>query len=143
MVRSDILIHATLTSDLNSSLCLGKSPGVAMFSAFARYKREAYRGSVFAPRILAEHGLPVVMKSDSPAAIHSRYLLFEAQQAHYYGLPENIALSSVMSTPAEIMGMGHRVGYVKEGDLSLHDTFQGTLTPRVLCRVGCGHCDLG
>lgn len=26
------------------------------------YKREAYRGSEFAPRILAEHGVPVVMK---------------------------------------------------------------------------------
>lgn len=28
----------------------------------ASYKREAYRGSEFAPRILAEHGVPVVMK---------------------------------------------------------------------------------
>jgi hypothetical protein len=27
-----------------------------------RYKREAYRGSEFAPRILAEHGIKVVMK---------------------------------------------------------------------------------
>ena len=26
------------------------------------YKREAYRGSEFAPRILAEQGVPVVMK---------------------------------------------------------------------------------
>ena len=90
-------------------------PGVAMFASFARYKREAYRGSSFAPRILAEQGLPVVMKSDSPAAIHSRYLLHEAQQAYYYGLPENLALAAVTSTPADIMGMGHRVGYIKEG----------------------------
>lgn len=29
---------------------------------FCRYKREAYRGSEFAPRILAENGLRVVMK---------------------------------------------------------------------------------
>ena len=27
-----------------------------------RYKREAYRSSEFAPRILAEHGLKVLMK---------------------------------------------------------------------------------
>ena len=27
-----------------------------------RKKREAYRGSEFAPRILADHGIPVVMK---------------------------------------------------------------------------------
>ena len=27
-----------------------------------RYKREAYRGSRFAPRVLADNGIPVVMK---------------------------------------------------------------------------------
>ena len=31
-------------------------------SLFLRKKREAYRGSEFAPRVLAEHGIPVVMK---------------------------------------------------------------------------------
>ena len=94
-----------------------------MFAAGARYKREAYRGSGFAPRILAQHGLPVVMKSDSPAALHSRDLLFEAQQAYYYGLPENLALGSVTTTPAGAMGVGHRVGYVKEGELHLFILF--------------------
>lgn len=33
-----------------------------MFATNARYKREAYRGSEFAARILAENGLQVVMK---------------------------------------------------------------------------------
>lgn len=33
-----------------------------MFATNARYKREAYRGSEFAPRILAENGIDVVMK---------------------------------------------------------------------------------
>jgi hypothetical protein len=33
-----------------------------MFATNARYKREAYRGSEFAPRILAANGLQVVMK---------------------------------------------------------------------------------
>jgi hypothetical protein len=47
---------------------------------------------------------------------NSRYLLYEAQQAHYYGLSENLALASVISNAAETMGMGHRIGYVKEGD---------------------------
>jgi hypothetical protein len=42
-----------------------------LFATNARYKREAYRGSEFAPRILAENGFSVVMKvSDSiPASI--------------------------------------------------------------------------
>ncbi|EPS99813.1 hypothetical protein FOMPIDRAFT_1060582 [Fomitopsis schrenkii] len=90
------------------------TPAVAMFATNARYKREAYRGSEFAPRILAEHGVPVVMKSDHPVT-DSRYLLYQAQLAYLYGLPENLAIASVTSTPAEIMGMGHRIGYVKEG----------------------------
>lgn len=89
-------------------------PAVAMFATNARYKREAYRGSEFAPRVLASHGLKVVMKSDHPV-LDSRYLLYEAQQAFWYGLPENLAIAAVTSTPASIMGMDHRVGYLKEG----------------------------
>ncbi len=34
-----------------------------MFATNARYKREAYRGSEFAARILADNGLRVVMKA--------------------------------------------------------------------------------
>ena len=49
------------------------------------------------------------------SAIVSRYLLHEAQQAHYYGLPAHVALSSVISTPAEVMGLDHRVGFIREG----------------------------
>ena len=124
-----------------------------MFATNARYKREAYRGSEFAPRILAQQGIQVVMKvsirflsrhsqthgsaeqSDHPV-LDSRYLLYEAQQAYLYGLPENLAIAAVTryaqqdqhdaengetdvtatySTPATIMGMDHRIGYIKEG----------------------------
>ncbi|KIJ61349.1 hypothetical protein HYDPIDRAFT_116118 [Hydnomerulius pinastri MD-312] len=92
----------------------GPKPAIALFASQARYKREAYRGSEFAPRILTEHGFDVVMKSDHPV-LNSRYLLFEAQQAHYYGLPENVAIASVTSTPARVLGLGHRVGYIKPG----------------------------
>lgn len=48
---------------------------------------------------------------------NSRFLLYEAQQAYVYGLPENLAIASVTSTPAEVMGMGHRIGYIKEGKI--------------------------
>ncbi|KAK0494473.1 carbohydrate esterase family 9 protein [Armillaria luteobubalina] len=90
----------------------GHPPASAMFATLAHYKREGYRGSEFAARILSEHGLDVVMKSDHPAT-NSRYLLHEAQLAYYYGLPENIALASITSTPAKVMGQDHRVGYIK------------------------------
>lgn len=52
--------------------------------------------------------------SPDPAII-SRYLLFEAQQAHLYGLPPNVALRSVTSNPAEVMGYDHRIGYIRQG----------------------------
>lgn len=43
-------------------VCVGHAPASAMFATNARYKRESYRGSEFAARILADNGLPVVMK---------------------------------------------------------------------------------
>ncbi|KAK0189119.1 hypothetical protein F5146DRAFT_1058052 [Armillaria mellea] len=92
----------------------GKPPAIALFATNSRYKREAYRGSEFAPRILADNGLNVVMKSDHPV-LNSRYLLHEAQQAHYYGLGDNLALASVTSTPASVMGQDHRIGFINEG----------------------------
>ncbi|KAJ7021523.1 carbohydrate esterase family 9 protein [Mycena alexandri] len=102
----------------------GPTPAIAIFATNARYKREAYRHSEFAPRILAENGMTVLMKSDHPV-LNSRYLMYEAQQAYYYGLPENLAIASVTSNPAEVMGMGHRIGYIKEGwdaDLVIWDS---------------------
>ncbi|TFK91320.1 composite domain of metallo-dependent hydrolase [Polyporus arcularius HHB13444] len=102
----------------------GRPPAAALFATHARYKRESYRGSEFAPRILAENGIQVVMKSDHPV-LDSRFLIYEAQQAFYYGLPHNVALASVTSTPAEVLGQDHRIGYVKEGydaDIVLWDS---------------------
>ncbi|OAX43328.1 composite domain of metallo-dependent hydrolase [Rhizopogon vinicolor AM-OR11-026] len=92
----------------------GHTPAAAIFATNARYKREAYRGSEFAARILAENGIDVVMKSDHPV-LNSRFLLYEAQQAHMYGLQANLALAAVTSTPARIMGQDHRIGSVREG----------------------------
>ena len=55
------------------------------------------------------------MQSDHPGIV-SRWLLHEAQQAHYYGLPEAVALSSVISTPAQTLGLDHRIGFIKTGE---------------------------
>ncbi|KAG5639405.1 hypothetical protein H0H81_002937 [Sphagnurus paluster] len=92
----------------------GTTPAVALFATNGRYKREAYRGSEFAPRILSDNGLRVVMKSDHPV-LNSRHLVYEAQQAHYYGLAENLALAAVTSTPATVIGQDHRIGFIKTG----------------------------
>ncbi|KAF5380447.1 hypothetical protein D9615_004475 [Tricholomella constricta] len=112
----------------------GLTPAVALFATNARYKREAYRGSEFAPRILADNGLRVIMKSDHPV-LNSRHLVYEAQQAHYYGLPDNLALAAVTSTPATVIGQDHRIGFIKSGydaDVIVWDSHPLTLgaTPK-------------
>ncbi|KAH8825073.1 composite domain of metallo-dependent hydrolase [Flagelloscypha sp. PMI_526] len=117
----------------------GPTPGVALFATYARFKRESYRASEFAPRhatlccyipfhhvvrILASHGIDVSMKSDH-AVLDSRFLIYEAQQAHMYGLPANLALASVITTSARMAGLDHRLGYVREGwdaDLVIWDS---------------------
>lgn len=122
-------VQAFQPSDLFTE---GQVPSVAMFASFSRYKREAFRHSQFAPGILNAAGIPVIMKvgptkgkyhnrtlkllqSDHPGIV-SRWLLHEAQQAHYYGLPEAAALSSVISTPAQTLGLDHRIGFVRPGE---------------------------
>ncbi|KAG8897875.1 hypothetical protein FRC00_003701, partial [Tulasnella sp. 408] len=92
----------------------GGKPAVAMFATNARQADEAYRGSEFAPKLLNEDGFRIIMKSDHPV-LDSRYLVWEAQQAHRYGLPLNKALQAVTTTPADVAGFGHRLGYVQTG----------------------------
>ncbi|KAF7364300.1 Composite domain of metallo-dependent hydrolase [Mycena sanguinolenta] len=102
----------------------GNLPAIALFASNFRKKREAYRGSEFAPRILADNRLPVIMKSDHPV-LNSRYLMYEAQQAHYYSLNTGLAIASVTSTPANALGVGWRVGTIAEGydaDIVLWDS---------------------
>ncbi|KIY71223.1 carbohydrate esterase family 9 protein [Cylindrobasidium torrendii FP15055 ss-10] len=102
----------------------GGTPAVALFATNGRYKREAYRQSEFAPKIHASNGITVLMKSDHPV-LNSRFLLYEAQQAHYYGLADNLAIASVTSNSAVVMGMGHRIGFVRKGwdaDLVIWDS---------------------
>ncbi|KAH9948764.1 hypothetical protein B0H21DRAFT_731862 [Amylocystis lapponica] len=92
----------------------GGAPAVALFSTNYRYKRESYRGSEYAARVLADNGIQVVMKSDHPVT-NERYIMYEAQLAHYYGLPPHLALASVTSVPAAAAGMDHRIGILHEG----------------------------
>ncbi|CUA74661.1 DNA-directed RNA polymerase II subunit RPB1-B [Rhizoctonia solani] len=111
-------------------------PAVALFATDARYKNEAYRGSEFAPKILHDNGLRIIIKSDHPI-LNSRYLLYEATEAHYYGLPTGPALSSVITTPAEIAGFGHRLGRLQNGydaDVAVWDSHPLSLgaTPQQL-----------
>ncbi|EIN09191.1 hypothetical protein PUNSTDRAFT_134356 [Punctularia strigosozonata HHB-11173 SS5] len=105
--------EAWLVPDLLKQTYGGPS-AVAMFATTHRYKRESFRGSEFAPRVLADHGIAVVMKSDHPI-VNCRYLVHEAQQAHHFGLAPDLALASVTSTSAAAAGLSHRLGVLREG----------------------------
>nr|XP_019011309.1 amidohydrolase [Kwoniella pini CBS 10737]OCF50090.1 amidohydrolase [Kwoniella pini CBS 10737] len=103
----------------------GEPPAVAIFSTNARYKREAYRGSEFAAKVLSDEGLKVIMKSDHPV-LDSRYLVTEASWIHHYGVNISESLNSITTSPAKAMGLDHRIGYLREGydaDLVIWDSF--------------------
>ena len=57
--------------------------------------------------------------------INSRYLIYEAQQAYYFGLSPHLALASITSTPATAAGLSHRIGILAVGadaDIVLWDS---------------------
>ncbi|KAI1291569.1 hypothetical protein EDD11_008850 [Mortierella claussenii] len=89
-------------------------PTVATFAGKFGYKKEAFQSSVNAPKILADAGIAVAMKSDHPV-LNSQHLVYEAAQAHHYGLSETLSLASVTSVPAKALGLDHRVGKIAVG----------------------------
>ncbi|RKP22565.1 hypothetical protein SYNPS1DRAFT_31826 [Syncephalis pseudoplumigaleata] len=101
--------HHALEAHLIPEVIRRSNVTVATFADLWGYKYEAFDASVNAPRILAEHGIPVALKSDHPV-INSQYLMHEAGKAHQYGLSSSLALASVTSVPANALGLGHRIG---------------------------------
>lgn len=92
----------------------GGIPTVATFAGKFGYKKEAYQSSVDGPRILAEAGIPVAMKSDHPV-LNSQHLVYEAAQARHYGLSELLSIASVTTVPAKALGLDHRIGKIAVG----------------------------
>ncbi|KAI5457764.1 hypothetical protein BGZ63DRAFT_364196 [Mariannaea sp. PMI_226] len=92
----------------------GRPPASALFADNMWYKTEAYIGSEYAGKILYENNLTAVYVSDNPV-LNAQHVLFEAAKAYHYGLPYHAALSGVTSAPADLLGMGNRLGKVKPG----------------------------
>ncbi|KAF9110782.1 hypothetical protein BGX27_005894 [Mortierella sp. AM989] len=89
-------------------------PTVATFAGKFGYKKEAFQSSVNSPKILADAGISVAMKSDHPV-LNSQHLVYEAAQAHHHGLSEILSIASVTSVPAKALGLDHRVGKIAVG----------------------------
>ncbi|KAJ2904607.1 hypothetical protein MKZ38_007586 [Zalerion maritima] len=94
----------------------GENLTIATFAEFAFYKHEAYSPSLFAPKILDDHHIPVALKSDHFEDVTSaKYLLYQAAVAHSFNLAEDKALQAVTSIPAKAIDLDYRVGYVRTG----------------------------
>ncbi|KAI8063969.1 hypothetical protein BDF21DRAFT_347009 [Thamnidium elegans] len=87
---------------------------VATFADHWGYKKEAFQAIPEAPKILFDAGIPVALKSDHPV-LNSQHLIFEAAKSTHYGLPVQEAFKTVTSTPANAIGLGHRVGSLRVG----------------------------
>lgn len=78
------------------------------------YKVEAYTASERAGAILYNNSITPVYVSDNPV-LNSQHVVVEAAKAYGYGLPYHAALAGVTSEPARLLGLGDRLGKIKEG----------------------------
>ncbi|KAL6702755.1 hypothetical protein ACN47E_000989 [Coniothyrium glycines] len=92
----------------------GGTPAAALFADNMYYKVEAYRASERAGAILYAQNITPTYVSDNPV-LNSQHVVFEAAKAHGNGLPYHAALAGVTSAPAELLGLGRRVGKIKPG----------------------------
>jgi imidazolonepropionase-like amidohydrolase len=92
----------------------GGTPAAALFADNMYYKVEAYTASERAGAILYAHNITPTYVSDNPV-LNSQHVVFEAAKAYGYGLPYHAALAGVTSAPAELLGLGSRVGKIKPG----------------------------
>ncbi|EON97072.1 putative carbohydrate esterase family 9 protein [Phaeoacremonium minimum UCRPA7] len=92
----------------------GVAPASAIFATNMYYKAESYIGSEYAGKTLWEAGLLPVYVSDNPV-LNAQHVIFEAAKGYKFGLPYHAALASVTSFPAELLGLGQRLGKIKPG----------------------------
>ncbi|KAI4747808.1 hypothetical protein E4T50_01856 [Aureobasidium sp. EXF-12298] len=92
----------------------GGTPAAALFGDNMYYKVESYTASEQSGKILYDFGITPIYVSDNPV-INSQHVKQEAAKAYGYGLPYHVALAGLTSAPAELLGMGERLGKVKAG----------------------------
>ncbi|MCJ1297026.1 hypothetical protein MMC34_008595, partial [Xylographa carneopallida] len=92
----------------------GRPPAAAIFADNMYYKVEAYTATEQAGKILYENGITPVYVSDNPV-LNAQHLVFEAAKGYQYGLKYHAALASITTAPAELLGLGERIGKIKSG----------------------------
>ncbi|MCB1057035.1 MAG: amidohydrolase family protein [Acidobacteria bacterium] len=91
-----------------------------LFTGTLRLPREAwdpYDAAYTAPAKLHEAGvrLAIADAGNGFAAFNSRNLPFEAAMAVAFGLPHDVALEAITRVPAELLGVGDRLGTLEAG----------------------------
>jgi imidazolonepropionase-like amidohydrolase len=66
------------------------------------------------PTILRDHGVPIALQSTS-STLGTRFLWYQAARAVRHGLSREEALRAITLSPAEIIGIGDRVGSLEAG----------------------------
>lgn len=61
-----------------------------------------------------EEGLTPVYVSDNPV-LNAQHVIFEAAKGYKFGLPYHAALAAVTTEPADLLGLGNRLGKIKPG----------------------------
>jgi imidazolonepropionase-like amidohydrolase len=87
---------------------------VAIFSDHMYYKMEADEGTVSAPALLSNAGVPVALKSDHPVE-PAWHLSYSGGLAHHWGMSKLNALRALTAVPARIMGIDAEHGTVAAG----------------------------
>ena len=107
-------IHHALEAWKIPKLLRDHQIAVATFADLWGFKMEAWDASVHGPRLLAEAGVQLAIKTDHPV-LDARNLAWEAAKAHHYGLPEQAALAAITRIPAEAIGLSDRLGTLEVG----------------------------
>ena len=108
-----VLIHATegyKVADILAKKMIPCVPGPILFS---RSKVELREMTPRNAGILANAGVKVAIQTDQMSAV--RYLRLDAAIAVNEGMSEEDALRAITLTPAEILGIDHRVGSLEVG----------------------------
>ncbi|OTA99804.1 hypothetical protein M426DRAFT_268823 [Hypoxylon sp. CI-4A] len=107
-------LHHALHADLVMQEIKARNIAVTGFSDTWGHKKELYAPASDFPARVAAYGIPFALHRDHPAE-HGQWLAFEAQVAHHYGLDTENAISSIIATPARLLGLDNRIGFVRPG----------------------------
>ncbi|TDZ29972.1 hypothetical protein C8035_v003550 [Colletotrichum spinosum] len=105
-----------MVSQKDTVLTFPRNITIATFAENSLFKHEAYGASLRGPKVLEDHGVRVVLKSDHTGeGNNAKYLAYQAAVSHSFGLSELKALQSVTSVAAQSIQQDHRIGFVRPG----------------------------